>query len=458
MTRDFFQQLPSELAQQLLEDIVPTGALPSVILASSYLHKIFEGNKESILSRSVQKHIHRSVLLDAITAVCPLPNRPEVRAETVWKETDSDYDSGERDPYYYRKVRRWLNGIDEMTDLYLQRKFGGYTIGVLPLSISIRLCRLLRSVEGLSKLLTVRAWTAFAEPWSDQNHGAKHDFKPEEEISRPLSYNERTRIQRAFFRFQIYCNLFHGRPQPSYNDWECPTVIEHVRIQIDNLFWPNPPCENEELLCVHQLLSAELEYVFDCVQEKFIAGVSTEEREYLKSMDVGGEKNNDDACSIENDEDLSEDCDDADAEDDDRFSTCDFHFSRCSKEFEDQAIDNLLSRGLNAVFQLLRADAFGTFEQKETIVNSHGHLPSASDAPSTTENGRMTSTSLGPSSVSHPHNLLTMTTSPNPTPHTCGLSTTANPPPSALPSTATSPSAAGPTPSGPPNGSFASAP
>ena len=59
----------------------------------------------------------------------------------------------------------------------------------------------------------------------------------------PLSQNEITRIIRAFYRFEIYCNIFRD-----------PKRTINVREQRDIFFSNFSPWENEQLACIHDYL------------------------------------------------------------------------------------------------------------------------------------------------------------------------------------------------------------
>ncbi|KAI9751213.1 MAG: hypothetical protein M4579_006161 [Chaenotheca gracillima] len=81
----------------------------------------------------------------------------------------------------------------------------------------------------------------------------------------PLSMTERGRIQRAFFRFEIFRKIFpargtHSRIKPLFDE----------RSQSD-LFLPNfHPWEIEELICICQYLIRTIEHVFDEIEDDFV--------------------------------------------------------------------------------------------------------------------------------------------------------------------------------------------
>ncbi|KAK9434900.1 hypothetical protein VB005_09689 [Metarhizium brunneum] len=75
---------------------------------------------------------------------------------------------------------------------------------------------------------------------------------------------ERCRIERAFYRFEIYCNLFRMLPEI---DVELPTHIEKKRLFIACF----APWENEQLGCIHDFLVRAASPAFNDIAEHDIA-------------------------------------------------------------------------------------------------------------------------------------------------------------------------------------------
>jgi hypothetical protein len=107
--------------------------------------------------------------------------------------------------------------------------------------------------------------------------------------------------------------------------------------------------ENEELLSLQQFLSSELGRVFDRVQERFVERIVAEEVKKFRSMTREEAGSNEDTSA-----DIGID----------RFSSHDSHFSALSKCREDEHIDYMLFKGLNFLFNLLKADAWDAPEQE----------------------------------------------------------------------------------------------
>jgi hypothetical protein len=99
------------------------------------------------------------------------------------------------------------------------------------------------------------------------------------ETTRPEAYiseSEEPRILRAFYRFQLYCNIF-GRKTldaakqapPEISDrlrqpWPGKSP-EDVQRELELFFWPWPPWANEQLACVFEYLETNLSVYFNDV-------------------------------------------------------------------------------------------------------------------------------------------------------------------------------------------------
>ncbi|TVY73585.1 hypothetical protein LSUE1_G006855 [Lachnellula suecica] len=73
----------------------------------------------------------------------------------------------------------------------------------------------------------------------------------------PLSENERLRIDRAFYRFEIYCNLFRDFKNPLF-------ALSEQRVVFFSRF---SPWENEQLACVHEYLLRVVSPVYNDLAE-----------------------------------------------------------------------------------------------------------------------------------------------------------------------------------------------
>ena len=87
--------------------------------------------------------------------------------------------------------------------------------------------------------------------------------------SKPLSTNETTRIRRALYRYELYCNMFG--PQ-NY------MLHEHEVMVFLRLF---PPWEVEEIGCIHTYLQNRLT-IFGEIVYHWGQGLSYEERAVIR--------------------------------------------------------------------------------------------------------------------------------------------------------------------------------
>lgn len=81
---------------------------------------------------------------------------------------------------------------------------------------------------------------------------------------------EELRIHRAFYRFQLYCNIFGRRAlehagQTVPKEESCGRDGEDLECELDCFFWPWPPWVNEQLACVFEYLEDKLSVYFDDV-------------------------------------------------------------------------------------------------------------------------------------------------------------------------------------------------
>lgn len=92
---------------------------------------------------------------------------------------------------------------------------------------------------------------------------------------------EELRILRAFYRFQLYCNIFGRKaieiarqanlttPGIEDEDWAWLTLPrkspEDLRRELESFFWPWPPWANEQLGCVFEYLETVISVFFDDV-------------------------------------------------------------------------------------------------------------------------------------------------------------------------------------------------
>jgi hypothetical protein len=148
MNANLIASLPPELVLLVLQELVPSGSPVSALLASSYLHNVFENHKASILSGFVEKHIHPSILPDAVMTVSPFHNDSDLHSEVQMMDEgwSNREDEARQDTLaerrYHQRYDHWLVRLHKMRRTYMVRRNGDQILQNLPLSVTIPLCRI----------------------------------------------------------------------------------------------------------------------------------------------------------------------------------------------------------------------------------------------------------------------------------------------------------------------------
>jgi hypothetical protein len=199
---------------------------------------------------------------DAVAAVSPLPDNPGMR---FGMKEDEGRRNGTPHNRFLEQYDNWPAEMEKMVASYVQQRHDDQVAQDLSLPITIPICRLLRSIEGLSNRLPGRTWKFFKEFGYQHLETDDQEIQPTDGMFTSLSCTERARRYRACFRFQTYCNLYHRMPHPTYFSSDYPNGYYELGTAIVNLLSKNSPWENEELFCVYQYLFSELGDIFDHV-------------------------------------------------------------------------------------------------------------------------------------------------------------------------------------------------
>ncbi|KAI0379570.1 hypothetical protein F5Y04DRAFT_290175 [Hypomontagnella monticulosa] len=193
-----FARLPAEVTQEILSRVDDLNTLKSAALSCRAIYKVFTGAEDIITTRILLRQIHPTVLPDAIVV----------------------------------RVSRTLSGskaedLDTFSNSFLGVKkpppSSWKLVDALPLS----------QFHGVVEPLTTRLSSlAF--------NRAPRRIR-ETPFQSPPTHTEVLRIQRALYRFQLYCNLFQNEVQDSSR--QRGLFFSHFSV------W-----ENEQLACVHDLL------------------------------------------------------------------------------------------------------------------------------------------------------------------------------------------------------------
>ena len=200
--------LPPEPIEHILGLLPDVTSLLSSILTCSSLYRVFIRMEVPITSKVVRNHINEEVLPEAVAS---------------WKSSGLDTWT------HYRALQDFCE--DHLSPR--QRPPSSWT-----LSEASPLADLHRCVEHLT--LDFASWTLRLLDDSDDSDAW---------LSQSLSSSELYRIQRAFYRFEMYCNLFRTcRLRP----------VRFSKQRTNDFLFTFTMWENEQLGCIHDYLFRRL--------------------------------------------------------------------------------------------------------------------------------------------------------------------------------------------------------
>ncbi|KAH6618258.1 hypothetical protein B0J18DRAFT_274918 [Chaetomium sp. MPI-SDFR-AT-0129] len=242
--------LPTEIVAQIL-GCLDSRSLLSTILAHPLFHATFQ---------LFQQHVLKEILLRLVPPqLLPL-------AFATYEAESIDYSD-------WNRIRRLLDRVHVGQGQAASSPSPGLRLPPFPLThrMVAAIERVHRMVEYFTHDLTRQAIPRF-----------NHIF----ETIRPatISPSEELRILRAFYRFQLYCNIF-GRKAidsarqanltaPESENWEDRWARmelsrnareKNTRRELKSFFWPWPPWANEQLACVFEYLETVITVFFDDV-------------------------------------------------------------------------------------------------------------------------------------------------------------------------------------------------
>ncbi len=194
------EKFPVELRQGLLAALSDVSSLRSAVLSCSSLYHAFLGAEELITTQVVENQLGSDVLPEAVAALKSSRLQPWTR-----------------------------QGVVDFVDHHLHSRMS--PLDSWTLSEALPLGNLHSSVERFASEF-------IAEMLNVSSEFAYIDAPP----GWPVSRQEMNRVQRAFYRFEVYCNLFRN-----------PRVFEASEIG-DLFFFKWSHWENEQLACVHDYL------------------------------------------------------------------------------------------------------------------------------------------------------------------------------------------------------------
>lgn len=201
-----FELLPCEILTQILLGLPTTASLYSLIRGSPRCYQIFLASKERFLLDLTSRAIHPAALADALAAV----------VASQLKHMRSDRDTVLNFIQKYEKSRHEPRKQDSPRFLR-------------PTAVS--LCQLHRSARLFIEDMTIRSTDLLAHCLSSAvdttptttNPSVSSISRTTEFESRSLSRSEEGRLQRAFYRHELFGHLFNSDMEhKGENFWEHP--------------------------------------------------------------------------------------------------------------------------------------------------------------------------------------------------------------------------------------------
>ena len=220
------ERLPTEIQLTILLNIGDIASLKSLVRASPRYHSAYLSQRHAILERVLFNSIHPEVLYDAFSAI-----------DSAKIKTSDRKDRAAR-------VRTYLSDYRHTRDTWVPPEH-------LDLETLYGLARLQNHVQHSTQDLYRVASSSHPFPGTQMMH------------SEELSVNESRRFYRAFYRFDIFCNLFRNWKTPPADELlskasnrhpENPFVLEPLEKSSRFLSLFNP-WEVEELACVRDYFS-----------------------------------------------------------------------------------------------------------------------------------------------------------------------------------------------------------
>ncbi|MCJ1415550.1 hypothetical protein MMC32_001882 [Xylographa parallela] len=254
MTSAFLESLSTDLILAILQQLSSPTDLYKLICASPVYYQVFTRYKLLVLTAVVQNAIPQEVLPDALAA-CDASGAAlrAIEATLPYGIIMGDVAWGEIGAI----IRDFMENYLRRDSLYSHRSRG------LPLMVS--LCRLWASVDFFISGYKQEAFKQIRQRLLESNPCQKlYDDNVSDEGTE-LSKIELCRLQRAFFRFEIYRRLFPFRKCLHLAFGACFQALWFMSKFRD---W-----EQEEFACVYDYLIVYTQDVFDKLEDEFVKTV-----------------------------------------------------------------------------------------------------------------------------------------------------------------------------------------
>lgn len=223
-----------ELQVQILCNADTPGSLHSVIQASPRLYQVFLNNKTTVLSTVARRQFHPAVFSDAL---------------------------------FFATISQLEQPLSRDTVLDLFESYPGelHEGVVLPLHLSVALCKLARNVRFFIEDYARNTLPLMEDLATSLEVDVLAEYRPEHPVTySQLSDSETGRLQRAFCRFETYRYLFaRCSPDIDHSVQECAPFPSLTPEEQADLFLERfPDFQITEINCVRDYLYRRLRGIF----------------------------------------------------------------------------------------------------------------------------------------------------------------------------------------------------
>lgn len=180
MSSTTIETVPAEISIHILCQLSSPESLYALIRASRHYYLIFNASKAKVLSDVIQTCISPEALPDAKAAAAASLNDP-------------------RGPD--------VKTVVTIMSAYRRHKDNSIPYAILPVTTSTQICRLYLSVECHIQVSEHHALTALDQCGSSPVYKSWETYSAEQQL---LSFNEKTRLQRAFYSLELFSALFYS--------------------------------------------------------------------------------------------------------------------------------------------------------------------------------------------------------------------------------------------------------
>ena len=228
------EKFAPELQLQILCNADTPGSLHSFIQASPRFYQIFLHNKDTVLYTVARRQFHPAVFSDAL---------------------------------FFATISQLEQPLPRDTVLELCRTYPGelHEGAVLPLPLSVALCKLARNVRFFIEDYARNTLPLMEDLGTSLEVDVQAEYRPEHPVSySQLSGSETGRLQRAFCRFETYRYLFaRCSPGLDHSVRECAHSTSLTPAEQASLFLEQfPDFQVTEINCVRDYLYRRLRGIF----------------------------------------------------------------------------------------------------------------------------------------------------------------------------------------------------